>query len=179
MTSHRPKKPSVSETPEAVHRLEDLLAQLEGNGLKRNGHDDLLKKAADAETYYQDNELAIDVLRSKYLAPGETGPLQMWDRIARAMASVEKEKELWYDRFFSILLDFKFIPGGRVMHGAGREEARRKPTLSNCYVIPIEEDSLEAIYRCLSESAMVSDANTKSICRYVHADAFLGVNCSG
>ncbi|MGH7586984.1 MAG: adenosylcobalamin-dependent ribonucleoside-diphosphate reductase, partial [Gemmatimonadota bacterium] len=34
-------------------------------------------------------------------------------------------------------------------------EARRKPTLSNCYVIPITEDSLEGIYRCLFESAMV------------------------
>ena len=155
MASQRPKKPTVSETPEAVHRLEDLLAQLADNGLKRNGHDDLLKKAADAKTYYEDNELAIDVLRSKYLAPGETGPLQMWNRIARAMASVETDNELWYDRFFSLLMDFKFIPGGRVMHGAGREEARRKPTLSNCYVIPIEDDSLDGIYRCLSESAMV------------------------
>ena len=41
------------------------------------------------------------------------------------------------------------------MHGAGREDARRRPTLSNCYVIPIEEDSLEGIYRCITESAMV------------------------
>ena len=51
--------------------------------------------------------------------------------------------------------DFKFLPGGRIMHGAGRTEAKRRPTLSNCYVIPIEEDSLEGIYRCLVESAMV------------------------
>ena len=138
-----------------VHRLEDLLAQVEDRGYRRNGHDELLKKAAAAETYYGDNELAIDVLRSKYLAPGETGPLQIWDRIARAMASVEEDETYWYDRFFTLLLDFKFIPGGRVMHGAGREEARRKPTLSNCYVIPIEEDSLDGIYRCLAESAMV------------------------
>jgi ribonucleoside-diphosphate reductase alpha chain len=138
-----------------VHRLEDLLSQLEGNGYQRNGHDEILKKAADAETYYGDNDLAIDVLRSKYLAPGETGPLQMWDRIARAMASVEEDPETWYDRFFSLLIDFKFIPGGRVMHGAGRDEAKRKPTLSNCYVIPIREDSLEGIYNCLRESAMV------------------------
>ena len=137
------------------HRLEDLLAQVEGRGYRRNGHDDILKNAADAETYYAENDLAIDVLRSKYLAPGETGPLQMWDRIARAMASVEEEEAHWYNRFFTLLLDFKFIPGGRVMHGAGRDEARRKPTLSNCYVIPIEQDSLEGIYRCLSESAMV------------------------
>jgi ribonucleoside-diphosphate reductase alpha chain len=138
-----------------VHRLDDLLTQLEGNGYQRNGHDEILQKAADAENYYGDNDLAIDVLRSKYLAPGETGPLQMWDRIARAMASVEKDPEVWYDRFFSLLIDFKFIPGGRVMHGAGRDEAQRKPTLSNCYVIPIREDSLEGIYSCLRESAMV------------------------
>ena len=154
MTSDRLKQAAL-ETPAGVHRLEDLLSQLEDHGLKRNGHDELLAKAADAETYYGDNTLAVDVLRNKYLAPGETGPLQIWDRIARAMASVEQDREYWYDRFFSLLLDFKFIPGGRVMHGAGRDEARRKPTLSNCYVIPIEEDSLEGIYRCLRESAMV------------------------
>jgi ribonucleoside-diphosphate reductase alpha chain len=41
------------------------------------------------------------------------------------------------------------------MHGAGRADARRRPTLSNCYVIPITEDSLEGIYGCLAESAMV------------------------
>ena len=150
MASEHVKKGSA-----VAHRFEDLLAQLEGHGLKRNGHDDLLARAADAETYYGDNDLAIDVLRSKYLAPGEAGPLHIWDRIARAMASVENDPQYWYDRFFSLLMDFKFIPGGRVMHGAGRDEAKRKPTLSNCYVIPIEEDSLEGIYRCLRESAMV------------------------
>jgi ribonucleoside-diphosphate reductase alpha chain len=156
-----PSDPSKSSTSDAagapvgVHRLEDLLTHLEGHGYKHNGRKAIIEKAADAEVYYEDNDLAVDVLRSKYLAPGETGPLQMWDRIARAMASVEEDKEYWYDQFFSLLLDFKFIPGGRVMHGAGREEAKRKPTLSNCYVVPIETDSIEGIYRCLSESAMV------------------------
>ena len=147
--------PQAADAPETVHRLEDILAQLEGRGYRRNGHDEVLERAADARTYYGDNDLAIDVLRSKYLAPGETGPLQMWDRIARAMASVEEDEQYWYDQFFSLLIDYKFIPGGRVMHGAGREEAKRRPTLSNCYVIPIEEDSLEGIYSCLRESAMV------------------------
>ena len=125
----------VEESVAGVHNLEHLLAELKGRGHKRNGNDELLAKAAHTETYYGDNELAIDVLRSKYLAPGETGPLQVWDRIARAMATVEEDKKYWYDRFFSLLFDFKFVPGGRVMHGAGREEARRRPTLSNCYVI--------------------------------------------
>jgi ribonucleoside-diphosphate reductase alpha chain len=114
--------------------------------------------ALNARDYYGDNELAADVLRSKYLAPNEQGPMHMWSRIAKALASVEAteaDREYWYDQFLNLLFDFKFVPGGRVMHGAGREEARRRPTLSNCYVIPIEEDSLEGIYRCITESAMV------------------------
>ena len=115
---------------------------------------DILDRARHTETYYPD-ALAADVLRSKYLAPGEEGPLDLWERVARALASVEEDSDYWYEEFFGILFDFKFVPGGRVMHGAGREDARRKPTLSNCYVIPIAEDSLEGIYGCLAESAMV------------------------
>ena len=60
----------VSESSDSAagvaNRIEDLLTQLEGHGLKRNGHDDLLARAADAETYYGDNDLAVDVLRNKY-----------------------------------------------------------------------------------------------------------------
>ncbi len=114
--------------------------------------------ALNTRDYYGDNDLAADVLRSKYLAPNEQGPMHMWSRIARALSSVEAtetDREFWYDQFLKLLFDFKFVPGGRVMHGAGREEARRRPTLSNCYVIPIEEDSLEGIYNCITESAMV------------------------
>ena len=114
-----------------------------------------IEKASSAEAYYGDNDLAIDVLHNKYLAPGEKGPLHVWDRVAKAIASVEEDQDHWRLQFFQLLKDFKFIPGGRVMHGAGRDDAQRKPTLSNCYVIPIEEDSLEGIYRCLSEAAVV------------------------
>jgi len=115
---------------------------------------EILERASRTETYYPD-ALAADVLRSKYLAPGEEGPLDLWERVARALASVEEDSDYWYEEFFGILFDFKFVPGGRVMHGAGRADARRRPTLSNCYVIPITEDSLEGIYGCLTESAMV------------------------
>jgi ribonucleoside-diphosphate reductase alpha chain len=111
--------------------------------------------ALDCRDYYGENDLAADVLRSKYLAPNEKGPMHLWNRIAKAIASVEHDKEYWYNKFLELLFDFKFVPGGRVMHGAGREDARRRPTLSNCYVIPIQDDSLEGIYTCLAESAMV------------------------
>ncbi len=128
-------------------------ARQKANGASLN--ETITDLALNCRDYYGDNDLAADVVRSKYLAPNEQGPMHMWSRIARALASVETDKELWYNRFLELLFDFKFVPGGRVMHGAGREEARRRPTLSNCYVIPIEEDSLEGIYRCIAESAMV------------------------
>jgi ribonucleoside-diphosphate reductase alpha chain len=118
----------------------------------------ILDLALDCRDYYGDNDLAADVVRAKYLAPNEQGPLHMWHRIAKALSSVEKDekdRDYWYHQFFELLFDFRFVPGGRVMHGAGREDARRRPTLANCYVIPIEEDSLEGIYRGLAESAMV------------------------
>jgi len=111
--------------------------------------------AASSKTYYPDNQLASDVLASKYLSPVENGPLFMWRRIALAIASVEEDQDKWYMEFFKVLFNYKFLPGGRIMHGAGREDAQRRPTLSNCYVIPIEEDSLNGIYKCLHESAMV------------------------
>ena len=121
-------------------------------------NESVMDLALDCHDYYGDNDLAADVLRSKYLAPNEQGPMHLWNRIARAIASVEnddKAREFWYNRFLTLLFDFRFVPGGRVMHGAGREDARRRPTLSNCYVVPIQEDSLEGIYRCISEAAMV------------------------
>ncbi|MFQ5602027.1 MAG: adenosylcobalamin-dependent ribonucleoside-diphosphate reductase [bacterium] len=114
-----------------------------------------LKRATDSKTYYPENQLASDVLKAKYLAPKETGPLHLWYRVARAISSIEKDQDHWFKKFFEILYEFKFLPGGRILHGAGRDDARRRPTLSNCYVIPIEEDSLEGIYTCLTESAMV------------------------
>jgi ribonucleoside-diphosphate reductase alpha chain len=125
------------------------------NEAKGPMNETIMDLALDCRDYYADNDLAADVLRSKYLAPNEKGPMHLWDRIAKAIASVERDKEYWYNEFLGLLFDFKFVPGGRVMHGAGREDARRRPTLSNCYVVPIQDDSLEGIYACIAESAMV------------------------
>ncbi len=143
--------PHKDTDPTSVETKKDAVA-MTGAGVLNEAIMDI---ALDCRDYYGDNDLAADVLRSKYLAPNEKGPMHMWNRIARALASVEKDHEYWYNKFLGLLFDFKFVPGGRVMHGAGREDAKRRPTLSNCYVIPIEEDSLEGIYRCISESAMV------------------------
>lgn len=112
-----------------------------------------------AEEYYGGDQLAIDTLRSKYLHEGEAGPDDMWKRVAKAIAGVEKTKELkeeWEKKFYDIMKDFHFVPGGRVNHAAGFEKkGARLPSLSNCYFIPIKEDSTEAIMDWCKEAALV------------------------
>ena len=107
------------------------------------------------ENYYFEDSLGANVLKNKYLAPWETHPWQIWQRQAQAMASVEKtqksQKE-WEKKFFAILEDFKFVPGGRIMHGAGREDIRT--TLNNCYVVAVKEDSIKAIYDTIINEAL-------------------------
>jgi len=104
------------------------------------------------ETYYEGDDLGKEVLQNKYLAPWEKGPYDMWKRIAKAIASADENDELWYQKFFSILEDFRFVPGGRIMHGAGREDITT--TLNNCYVVAIRKDSIKAIYNAVQEEAI-------------------------
>lgn len=81
----------------------------------------------------------------------EKTPEEMWDRLAAAMASVEKTPELqeeWTGKFRSILDDWKLVPGGRIAAGAGASE---ELTLFNCYVIPSPKDSRGGIMQTLSE----------------------------
>tara|TARA_S200000501_G_C20866584_1_gene762179 strand:- start:2821 stop:5214 length:2394 start_codon:yes stop_codon:yes gene_type:complete len=107
------------------------------------------------QKYYDNDNLGSDVLKQKYLAPWEEHPYQMWVRQANALASVEKTKTLrkeWEKKFFSILEDFKFVPGGRIMHGAGREDITT--TLNNCYVVAVRDDSIKSIYDTIINEAL-------------------------
>ena len=75
-----------------------------------------------------------------------------WRRIARALAAVEPENAAaWEQQFFSILQDFKFLPGGRIHAGAG---TARNVTLFNCFVMGTIEDSIPGIFRALQEGAL-------------------------
>ena len=79
----------------------------------------------------------------------------MWERQAKALASVEKtkvDKDKWQSKFYSILEDFRFVPGGRIMHGAGREDITT--TLNNCYVVAVKDDSIKSIYNTIIEEAL-------------------------
>jgi ribonucleoside-diphosphate reductase alpha chain len=73
-------------------------------------------------------------------------------RIARALAAIElRDARVWEDRFFDILQDFQFLPGGRIQAGAGTGHTI---TLFNCFVMGTIDDSVPGIFRALQESAI-------------------------
>jgi len=75
-----------------------------------------------------------------------------WRRVARALAAVEgKDAARWEARFNELLKDFKFLPGGRILAGAG---TAHKVTLFNCFVMGTIEDSIPGIFRALQEGAV-------------------------
>ena len=74
-----------------------------------------------------------------------------WRRIARALAAVEAQPSLWEQRIYAALEDFKFLPAGRIIAGAGTD---RRVTLFNCFVMGDIEDDLGSIFAHLREAAL-------------------------
>jgi ribonucleoside-diphosphate reductase alpha chain len=74
-------------------------------------------------------------------------------RVAKALAIAEAPdvRALWEERFLRSIEDFRFIPAGRVLAGAGTE---RSVTLFNCFVMGTIPDSLEGIFEHLKEAAL-------------------------
>ncbi|MRX51432.1 adenosylcobalamin-dependent ribonucleoside-diphosphate reductase [Paracoccus sp. S-4012] len=83
--------------------------------------------------------------------PLETSVEDSWRRVARALASVERDPARWEERFFDALRDFRFLPAGRILAGAG---TGRSVTLFNCFVMGTIPDSLEGIFQALKEAAL-------------------------
>ncbi|GLQ36220.1 ribonucleoside-diphosphate reductase, adenosylcobalamin-dependent [Amylibacter marinus] len=74
-----------------------------------------------------------------------------WRRVARALAKVEDTPKEWEDKFYSALEDFKFLPAGRILAGAGTD---RSVTLFNCFVMGTIPDSMGGIFEMLKEAAL-------------------------
>ncbi len=81
--------------------------------------------------------------------PLEVHPDQMQARVARGVAEVEGEavREDWEARFRWLLEGWKFVPGGRILAGAG---SGHELTFYNCYVVPSPTDSRDGIIETLS-----------------------------
>ncbi|HEX9803166.1 MAG TPA: adenosylcobalamin-dependent ribonucleoside-diphosphate reductase [Gammaproteobacteria bacterium] len=74
-----------------------------------------------------------------------------WRRVAHALAASEADAPHWEARFLSILEGFRFLPGGRILAGAG---TGREVTLFNCFVMGLPGDSMSGIFDALKEGAI-------------------------
>jgi ribonucleoside-diphosphate reductase alpha chain len=76
---------------------------------------------------------------------------ETWRRIATALAAPEKDPGPWAERFYEALENFRFLPAGRVVAGAG---AGRNVTLFNCFVMGTVPDDMSGIFTHLREAAL-------------------------
>lgn len=101
---------------------------------------------------YQLEGLSKKVFDDRYALKDRDGnqveqmPEEMWRRVAGAIAAVEntpEKRDFWTKEFYNILEGFQFIPGGRILSGAG---SGYELTFYNCFVIPSPEDSRGGIF---------------------------------
>ena len=88
-----------------------------------------------------ENQLGIDIWNKKYCYNGET--FDHWlDRVSAGDDDIKR-----------MILEKKFLFGGRILANRGLQNTGLKVTLSNCYVIQPPEDSIESIFACASKAA--------------------------
>ena len=103
------------------------------------------------------NPMAMQIWDMKYRLKEQDGtPIDItvhdtWRRVAKDLASVEKDSAYWEDEFYRVLEGFRFIPAGRINAGAGTD---RNVTLFNCFVMGTIPDSLDGIFDMLKEAAI-------------------------
>lgn len=88
--------------------------------------------------WLNNNDLALSIYNKKYRYEDES-----FDEFLNRVSNGD-------DGIKSLILEKKFIFGGRILSGRG---VKRKVTLSNCYVIEPPEDNLESIFECCKKLA--------------------------
>jgi ribonucleoside-diphosphate reductase alpha chain len=97
-------------------------------------------------------DISRHVWETRYRAAGEPNVAASWQRVAHAIAAAEaRDHDAWAERFYGLLDGFRFLPGGRILAGAG---TGHRVTLFNCFVMGEIADDLEHIFEALKEGAL-------------------------
>ena len=91
--------------------------------------------------------------RFQHTGGGDDSVEETWSRVAEAVSEAEpaRLRSLWKGRFETALKDFRFLPAGRILAGAG---TGRAVTLFNCFVMGTIPDDLNGIFEHLREAAL-------------------------
>src|SRR4051812_50088019 len=77
-----------------------------------------------------------------------------WRRVARAAAAAETDPDFWAGRFYAAMEDFRFLPAGRGIAGAGAE---RQGTLFNCFLVGAIPGDMGGIFAHLREGGLAME----------------------
>ena len=100
------------------------------------------------EVLWAKDEVAYNVFRAKYAKDDMESPAMFCHRVASIC------DESIRDKVESLLARGTFFFGGRTMYLAGRKQEINAAG-SNCYVVPIEDDTIEAIYEANKHMARI------------------------
>lgn len=93
------------------------------------------------KAWLKDNQLAIDIWNKKYKYENEN--FEEW--LGRVSGGDEDIAQLIREK--------RFLFGGRILANRGLQHYGKKVTYSNCYVLGISDDSIEAIYQTCADLA--------------------------
>ena len=97
-------------------------------------------------------DISRHIWETRYRSAGEADIHASWQRVAQAIAAAEtQDRGGWADHFYRLLDGFRFLPGGRILAGAG---TGHRVTLFNCFVMGEIADDLEHIFEALKEGAL-------------------------
>jgi len=101
---------------------------------------------------YQPTGFANTIFAQRYAINAEETFEEACYRVANHIAVAENgNKEKWVERFSDVMVNNKFIPGGRIWYGSGRMKGK----LLNCFVVPTE-DSREGWGKTVSDMLIIS-----------------------
>ena len=112
------------------------------------------------------SENALKMMKKRYLQMKENGeretPAEMFGRIARSLAAVEKnygkrpaQVRKLEREFFEVMTRKEYTPAGRTVTNAGSIT----PVVANCIVLPVE-DNMESIFQTLKDAALLQQSGS-------------------
>ena len=103
------------------------------------------------------NDFSYEIWESTYKGPDDNTPEDTWKRLAKN-GVVPSDPEGTEEKFYELVQDWKFVPGGRIMSNLGIN-SRKSTTLYNCFVHAVNDtnikdpDSIDGIYTMLKAQA--------------------------
>lgn len=90
---------------------------------------------------YQPVDFSLDIFKQRYTLTSEETWQEACNRLAQQMSIVESpdKQKLYTEKFYEILANNYFVPGGRIWYNSGRHN----PQLLNCFVLNNQLDSKE------------------------------------